>query len=112
MLQSRGSIFCSIHEGPVRFIYRTLKTGIRYKPRTGNKPYRDGIVTGCHGPFNWPSGVITGMLKLSRECNGNFMEMSQLFLETSRVHGIYCTKVIYILTITGMSTSRKKTLAS
>ena len=39
MLQSRGSIFCSIHEGPIRFKYRTLKTGIRYKPRTGIKPY-------------------------------------------------------------------------
>ena len=39
MFQSRGSIFCSIHEGPVRFKYRTLKTGIRYKPQTGIKPY-------------------------------------------------------------------------
>ena len=35
---SRGSIFCSIHDGLVRFEYRTLKTGIRYKPRTGTHP--------------------------------------------------------------------------
>ena len=38
MLQSRGSIFCSIHDGPVRFKYRTLKTGIRYIPNTGTHP--------------------------------------------------------------------------
>ena len=42
MLQSRGSIFCSIHDGPVRFKYRTLKTGIRYKSRTGTHPYCPG----------------------------------------------------------------------
>ena len=42
VLQSRGSIFCSnssIHDCPVRFKYRTLKTGIRYIPNTGTHPY-------------------------------------------------------------------------
>ena len=38
VLQSRGSIFCSIHDGPVLFKYRTLKTGIRYIPNTGMHP--------------------------------------------------------------------------
>ena len=70
---------------------------------------RDGIVTGhllgCHG-------LSPALLKLSRESNGNVTKMSQLLLETSRVHEMYCTNVIYILNITGTSTSRKKTLAS
>ena len=64
-----------------------------------------GHLLGCHG-------LSRVLLKLSRECNGNVTEMSQIFLETSRVHEMYCTNVIYILTITGTSTSREKTLAS
>ena len=67
-----------------------------------------GHLLGCHG-------LSRVLLKLSRECNENVTEMhevSQLFLETSRVHEMYCTNVIYILTITGTSTSREKTLAS
>ena len=64
-----------------------------------------GHLLGCHG-------LSRVLLKLSRECNWNVTEMSQLFLETSRVHKMYCTNVIYIMTITGTSTSREKTLAS
>ena len=63
-----------------------------------------GHLLGCHG-------LSRVLLKLSRECNGNVTEMSQL-LETSRVHEMYCTNVFNILTITGTSTSREKTLAS
>ena len=48
-----------------------------------------GHLLGCHG-------LSRILLKLSRECNGNVTEMSQLFLETSRVHEMYCTNVIYI----------------
>ena len=63
-----------------------------------------GHLLGCHG-------LSRALLKLSRECNGNVTERSQL-LETSRDHEMYCTNVFYILTITGTSTSREKTLAS
>ena len=49
-----------------------------------------GHLLGCHG-------LSRVLLKLSRECNGNVTEMSQLFLETSRVHEMYCTNVIFII---------------
>ena len=40
-----------------------------------------GHLLGCHG-------LSRVLLKLSRECNGNVTEMSQV-LETSRVHEMY-----------------------